>query len=174
MLAGVAITIGGFAALGAGPLRSVPPELSRYRTWRAGDVHAVSTPLAILCQALPEKELARRRAQVQREQGPHAERYLRVFHNPTASLVGGDSDAKYPVGSIIAKEKLADPYARRAEAVAFMIKHAPGYSAESGDWEFRYYPEPRGADYASCVECHRTGTSRDYVFSRPKGERSGR
>jgi hypothetical protein len=146
MLAGLAVIIVGFAAVGTGPLRSLPPELSRYRTWQAGEVHAVSTPLAILCQAPPEKELARRRSELQRAHGPHAERYLRVFHNPTASLAGGNSESTYPIGSIIAKEKLVDPYARRAEAVAFMIKRAPGYSANSGDWEFRYFPEPRGAD----------------------------
>ena len=148
----------------------LPPQLAGYRAWQAGDVHAVSTPLSILCAALPPKELARRREELQRAHGPHAERYLRVFANATASAAAREAMAKtFPPGSVVAKEKLADPYAAHPEAVAFMIKHAPGTYPGSGDWEFRYYPEARGAEYSGCIECHRTGASRDYVFGRLTG-----
>ena len=47
-----------------------------------------------------------------------------------------------------------------------MIKRAAGARPASGDWEFGYFPEPPEADYSGCVECHRTGAVRDYVFTR--------
>jgi hypothetical protein len=72
------------------------------------------------------------------------------------------------VGTILAKEKLL---ARGGipQAVAFMIKRPPGTLPDSGDWEFRYYPQVRDANYSSCVACHKSGTLRDYVFTRLRG-----
>ena len=149
------------------PALDLPPPLAGYRAWPAGAIHAVSAQLSLLCVALPEKELERRREEARRAHGPHAERHVRVFANPTAFAAARDSGAQaFPAGSIIAKEKLGDPQATKAEAVAFMIKHASGTFPESGDWEFRYFPETRGASTTGCVECHRAGASRDYVFGR--------
>ena len=146
----------------------LPAPLAAYRSWQAGRVHAVSPPLSILCVALPEEELVRRRAEAARAHGPHAERYLRVYANPRAAAAAREpGDQPFPAGSIIAKEKLAGP-AATPEAVAFMIKEPPGTSPESGDWTFRFFPEPASASYTGCVECHRGGASRDYVFSRWK------
>lgn len=144
----------------------LPVRLAGYRSWQAGSVHAVSLPLSILCVALPEEELARRRREAAQAHGPHAERYLRVYANARAAAAAHESgEQPFPAGSIIAKEKLAGP-AAKPEAVAFMIKEPPGTSPESGDWTFRFYPEPAKASYSGCVECHRAGASRDYVFSR--------
>jgi Cytochrome P460 len=163
----VALGCVGIAASGRSSIGSLPAHLSGYRNWQAGDVHAVSTPLDGLCIPLPEKELAQRREELRRAHGPHAERFLRVYANPIASKAAPDGErAAFPEGSIIAKEKLADPNSSSAEAVAFMIKRAPGTFPQSSDWEFRYYPESRGADFSGCIECHRAGASKDYVFSR--------
>ena len=157
MARGIVVLLGALslAAAGTSLPRGLPASLTGYRAWQAGDIHAVSTPLSILCAALPEKELARRREEARRAHGPHAERYLRVFANPTAARAarGNGTAGSFPQGSILAKEKLLDPYAKRAEGVAFMIKRAPGTLPESGDWEFRYYPQPREASYSGCVEC---------------------
>jgi hypothetical protein len=169
MARAIVAVLGGLSLAAASSLPDgLPAHLTGYRAWRAGDVHAVSIPLSILCVALPEKELARRREEALRAHGPHAERYLRVFANPVAAKAARETIAtrEFPQGSILAKEKLLDPYATKAEGVAFMIKRAPGTFPKSNDWEFRYYPEPRGASYSGCIECHRTGASKDYVFSR--------
>src|SRR5262245_48877879 len=133
-------------AMGASssPPASLPTQLARYRAWHASDVHAVSIPLEMLCVSMTDEELARRRAEGQRTQGPHAERYLRVYANPAAISVV-EAAKGFPVGSIVAKEKLLDPYANRVEGVAFMIKHPEGTFSDSGGWEFRYFPERPGA-----------------------------
>jgi hypothetical protein len=52
------------------------------------------------------------------------------------------------------------------EGVAFMIKHPKGEFASSDGWEFVYFPTPTSrASYTRCVSCHRSGASKDYVFS---------
>jgi hypothetical protein len=156
-------------AHGQSTILNLPTSLAGYRAWWSSEVHAVSIPLSMLCAALPEQEFRRRRAEALRAHGPHAERYLRVYANPTARSTDQTPTAKaFPVGSIIAKEKLADPQAAKADGVAFMIKHPPGTFPSSGDWEFRYYPETRGASYTGCIQCHHTGATRDFVFSRLK------
>ncbi len=154
-------------AHGQSPVSKLPALLEAYRGWWSGEVHAVSIPLSMLCAALPEKELARRRAEAQRAHGPHAEHYLRVYANPAARSTDRDAKA-FAVGSIIAKEKLSSSQAPKADGVAFMIKHPAGTFPSSGDWEFRYYPESQGSSYAGCIECHRAGASQDFVFSRLK------
>ena len=131
----------------------LPAHLADYRSWRAGDVHAVSPPLAALCVALPPKELQRARSKARRVYGPHAERYVRVYTNPTAALTLSDPVARqFSAGSIIAKEKVGDPTGTQVEAIAFMIKHPAGAFSESGGWEFRYYPENREASYSGCID----------------------
>ena len=74
------------------------------------------------------------------------------------------------MGSIVVKEKLGRTDSN-TEAVAFMIKHPKGKFAESGGWEFLYYPSTGPApspahagEYKGCVTCHRAGAKRDYVF----------
>ena len=149
---------------------NLPARLADYRGWRASEVHAVSAPLAALCVALPPKELQRARSKARRAYGPHAERYVRVYANPRAALTRLDTVAKeFPAGSIFAKEKLIDPTGTQVEGIAFMIKHPAGAFSGSGGWEFRYYPENREASYSGCIDCHKAGASRDYVFGSHDG-----
>jgi hypothetical protein len=67
--------------------------------------------------------------------------------------------------SIIAKEKRLERDDAHLAGVAFMIKHGKGELKESGGWEFAYYPSAPQARYDGCVDCHRSGGSKDYVFS---------
>ncbi len=54
-------------------------------------------------------------------------------------------------------------------AVAAMIKHPPGYSAATGDWEFLFYGKDRKAAdgaalQAHCGGCHASSRSSDFLF----------
>jgi hypothetical protein len=90
----------------------LPSELSRYRDWQADDVHAVSVYVSSLCApslgvASHESDLVRPGLEGHRLNGPHAQRYVRVFANPAAVAAARDPAAtSFPVGSILAKEKL--------------------------------------------------------------------
>jgi len=95
---------------------------------------------------------------------------IRVYANPPAyPLLRSPRGPQFPVGSIIAKAKLAegspDPV-----AVAFMIKHEAGYDPEALDWEFLYFdgdPLRRvslSADSRTCQGCHGPLKEGDGVF----------
>jgi hypothetical protein len=90
------------------------------------------------------------------------------YANPLAAAALKDEHTTlFPVGSIIAKEKLKEPQDARAEGVAFMIKRPKGQFVESDGWEFLYRPAAAGqGDYTGCIACHRTGGTKDYVFGR--------
>lgn len=98
--------------------------------------------------------------------GPHAGRWVGLYANALAlgALKANDSTG-FPPGAVIAKEKLRRPTEELPEGVAFMIKHGKGEFAESGGWEFAYYPSSSGASYRQCVSCHRAGGVKDYVFA---------
>ncbi len=158
-------------AMSTSPIE-LPASLSGYRTWRSltPDAIQVPPPLAALCRPLSKSEFEKAHAAASKPYGPHSSwPYVRTYANPIA--IRGLTDPEggtFPPGSILAKEKLPRAKDCPAQAIAFMIKHAVGEFPESGGWEFQYHPTSAGATYATCIECHRGGTSRDYVFGRPK------
>jgi len=101
----------------------------------------------------------------------------------------------YPVGAVIVKEKAAMPapksppvasppslagkplalneIAKRANGLVRsagsggMIKRAPGYDPEHGDWEYLYFTDPEHVEHGkllSCVQCHEAAQSTDRVY----------
>jgi hypothetical protein len=122
----------------------------------------------------------------QKENGPHAHTSVRIFMNEIATGAFRDAAAKYPVGSVIVKEKQGLGYdlvnddgelkrnaAKTASGVGGMIKRPAGYDPDHGDWEYFYFEEPAKVEQgriASCVECHRGAAATDYVFGGWAGE----
>jgi hypothetical protein len=160
------------ACLGLGPqtptLPRVPEPLAGYRAWRplGGSARPVSTPVSILCAYLPPETREQLLKAASDGHGPHAQHYVRVYANPTAVETLQDPAAKaFRAGAVLAKEKLSGPSAETAEGVAFMIKRPAGFEA-SGGWEFQYYPRSGAGSSAGCVDCHRQGAPRDFVFGR--------
>ncbi len=80
--------------------------------------------------------------------------------------------AKFPVGSIIVREKLSHAEATQPELVAVMMKRARGFNPKGGDWEFltadgmltKVREQQRKG---SCLECHSSQADRDFVFPLP-------
>jgi len=159
-------------SLGASSRANLPPTLADYRSWHSLSAEPTLVPASLLTLCTPVSNS--HRAAAAGTHGPHGDRYVRVYVNPVARRVLSDAETRpFPPGAVIAKEKVRRPGDRRAAEVAVMIKREPGQFTESDGWEFRYYPSRTGAGYTACVECHRTGASRDYVFSRntPGGRR---
>lgn len=75
---------------------------------------------------------------------------------------------KFPVGSIIVKEKLGSPDSTQPELLTAMIKRGPGYNPESGDWEYLVLDGAASkiieqGKLTRCSGCHRPYQSSDFV-----------
>jgi hypothetical protein len=84
---------------------------------------------------------------------------------------------KYSEGAVVVKENYNSDHGRPGQAttLTIMIKHAPGYDADNGDWEYMQTDvsgnillRGNSADVnvnKTCAECHANVAERDYVFS---------
>jgi hypothetical protein len=71
------------------------------------------------------------------EPSPHLHKYISVFVNPVGrEQMMTKQTPEFPVGSMIVKEKLATADSTTPELLTAMIKRAPGYNPEGGDWEY--------------------------------------
>lgn len=108
-----------------------------------------------------------------RRYGPHANSAILIFMNDRALA---KSEGDFPVGSVIAKEKVGDtfgingrliPLDEKQRPVGGMVKREPGYDPENGDWEYFYFEDPAAVysgRIASCIECHAQARDTDHVF----------
>lgn len=96
-----------------------------------------------------------------------------VYANELAhEAIASDGQAKFPVGSIIVREKLASADAARPELVVVMIKRAAGFNPSGGDWEFitadgTLAKVRERQKKGSCLDCHSSQADRDFVFPPP-------
>lgn len=109
-------------------------------------------------------------------QGPHSESTILIFMNETAADTFTRGGRKYPIGSVIVKQKLPSPLIDRSSRVGVMqanlgvggmVKRPAGYDPEHGDWEYFYFDDPADVTsgrMANCVECHHSVRRTDYVF----------
>ena len=90
---------------------------------------------------------------------PAAHRALKVWGTP-----------KFPPGSVIVRETLANPGDAKPVLLVAMVKRAPGFNPKGGDWEFLSI-EPslkkiKGRQKkGSCLDCHSSQQERDFIFS---------
>ncbi len=103
--------------------------------------------------------------------GPHLKPAIVVRTNPEAFAAFCAKQSPMPVGTVVLKEKHENEDASdRANEFGAMIKRAPGYDPEHGDWEYVYgsiSPKltfERGK-LASCIACHDAYAKKyDYLF----------
>jgi hypothetical protein len=91
-----------------------------------------------------------------------------VYINPAGREAFQQASSVFPVGTIIAKEKLLTLDSKHADGIGFMVKRPDARFRSSGGWQFLYYPEvgtPRDVQ-DHCAQCHRNAAQRDYVFAR--------
>ena len=145
-----------------------------YSTYRKITPHPVlvNPGLARLCRGAFKSDVERLRA----EFGPHAHTEILIYMNDSAAQAFASDQQSYPPGSVIVKQKtLLDYYdettkkrvRRHPAGVGGMVKRAPGFDAEHGDWEYFYFEDPEKIEsgkIASCVDCHQNAKARDYVY----------
>jgi hypothetical protein len=143
---------------------SIPSALADYSSWTELTPGPRLMPYELTLLCMPS---AVRPDEARKTHGPHANLWAAVYANPAAlATLETKSSTGFPAGAIIAKEKRRQREDRTPEGVAFMIKHPQGEFLDSNGWEFVYYPSPgKRSSYARCVSCHRSGASKDYVFS---------
>ena len=115
----------------------------------------VNAAFARLCRGLTQEEID----DVKKEYGPHFMATVKIYMSESAATAFGKPNPRYPVGSIVVKEK--------DRGVGGMIKRPPGYDPEHGDWEYFYFDQPAKIErgkISSCVACHAGAQDRDHVF----------
>ena len=143
---------------------SIPSALVDYASWTELTPGPRLMPYELTVLCMPA---AMRPDEARKSHGPHANLWASVYANPAAlATLKTKTSTGFPAGAIIAKEKRRHREDGTPEGVAFMIKHRKGEFADSDGWEFVYFPSlGNRSSYARCVSCHRSGASKDYVFS---------
>ena len=144
---------------------SVPDKdlaiLAKYRQWTlVNPTPELMEPLAaISCVRIPGRE----------EPSPHLHKYISVFVNPVGrEQMMTKREPKFPVGSMIVKEKLGKPDSAMPEVLTVMIKREPGYNPDNGDWEYLVLDGPASTivergKLTRCSGCHSSYSGTDFV-----------
>jgi len=145
----------------------LPQELRLYRDWPQllRSPYQVPVQLWIRCMAPTAADWEKAR----RTYGPHTERYIRVYANAAAATAASSENARhFPVGAVLAKEKLLGSPHGSVEGVAFMTKRPKAAFPETNGWEFSYFPDSSDMrrTHESCASCHRSAASTDFVFGK--------
>jgi len=121
---------------------------------------------AALCAAV----LPPTAADVNGATNPHRRKYITVYVNESGRrAMMEQASPKFPMGSVIVKEKLSEPTSTTPELLTVMIKREKGFNPESGDWEYAVFDgtgtklESRGK-LSNCQGCHVTLPKSDYIF----------
>ena len=137
-----------------------------YRGWsRVNPEPAVfHSRVATLCAAPPTAEQRR-----QEEQNPHRDKFVTVYVNDAGRRAMLEEKApRFPVGSLVVKEKLAARDSSEPELLTAMYKRAAGYDPGGGDWEYLVL-DGRGQEVRargkleSCRACHQAYPGTDFV-----------
>ena len=103
------------------------------------------------------------------EPSPHLNKYVSVFVNPVGrEEMMTKQRPKFPIGSMIVKEKLGSADSTTPEVLTAMIKRGPGYNPESGDWEYLVLDGAASkiieqGKLTQCSGCHRAYQYSDFV-----------
>lgn len=136
-------------------------SLAKYRQWTlVNPTPQLMEPLpANSCAILPGRAAS----------SPHVHKYISVFVNPVGrEAMMTKQSPKFPVGSMIVKEKVGSPDSKNPEVLTAMIKRGPGYNPENGDWEFLVLDGAASkiverGKLTRCSDCHRPYDASDFV-----------
>lgn len=75
---------------------------------------------------------------------------------------------KFPIGTMIVKEKLGSADSTKPELLTAMIKRGPGYNPEGGDWEYLVLDGAASkiveqGKLERCSGCHRPYQNSDFI-----------
>ena len=135
--------------------------LAKYRQWTL-----VNTELQLM-EPLSAMSCAIIRGR--NESSPHTNKYVSVFVNPVGrEQMMTKRSPKFPVGTMIVKEKHGSLDSTKPEVLTAMIKRQPGYNPESGDWEYLVLDGAattivEQGKLTRCSGCHQLYKSSDFI-----------
>jgi hypothetical protein len=100
---------------------------------------------------------------------PHQDKYISVFVNSLGrEEMMTKRSPKFPIGSMIVKEKLRSHDSTKPEMLTAMIKREAGYNPESGDWEYLVLDGAASkiveqGKLTRCSGCHRPYKFSDFI-----------
>ena len=101
-----------------------------YKKWtKINDTPQIMrTEVQALCRAILQKDL---------DNNIHNNRYINVYVNSIGKTeMLTKKNPKFPVGTIVVKEKLDSPESKLPSLLTVMIKRKKGFNPPVGDWEF--------------------------------------
>ena len=152
---------------------AIPPKppagaelVAGYKGWtRVNPEPAVfHSHIAIQCY-MPTAEQSR----LEHEKNPHRNKFVTVYVNDAGRrAMLEEKSPRFPVGSLVVKEKLTTRDSSEPELLTAMYKRAAGYDPEGGDWEYLVL-DGRGKEVRargkleSCRACHQAYPGTDFV-----------
>lgn len=141
-------------------------DIKNYKNWFCVTPRPVYLlpAIATLCRPATPEEVK------EDDSNPHMSRYFNVYVNPLgkkAMLTA--KNPRFPVGSIIVKEKLPSEKSHSPELLTVMIKRKKGYDRAHGDWEY-LVTNGKGTKIQecgkmeTCQSCHASQKTTDYVY----------
>lgn len=140
-------------------------EIANFKSWTRVNKNPAVIPseISALCKRPTQAEMDAD------AKNPHNDKFINVYVND----IGKDEmltkkSPKFPVGTVIVKEKLPNAGSEDAELLTVMIKREKNYNPKVGDWEFLTFngagteTTARGK-LESCQTCHLVEKSTDYV-----------
>ena len=103
------------------------------------------------------------------EKNPHRDKFVTVYVNDAGRrAMLEEKSPRFPVGTLIVKEKLTTRDSTEPELLTAMLKHEKGYDPEGGDWEYLVL-DGQGREVRargkleSCRACHQDYPHTDFV-----------
>lgn len=130
-------------------------SIKNYPQWTRANPEPLKIPnqLWVMCALPPPDQQARLTS-------PHSDHFSNVYVNAVGvEAMAQAEQRRFPVGSVIVKEKLLEAAANAPEALGIMIKRAAGFNPSGDDWEYLYWTPTAGlqrdAEAArQCQACH--------------------
>ena len=138
-------------------------EILKYKTWTVVNAEPVKLDpvMAALCADIRS-----------RPDTPHKDKYIRVYVN----TVGEEAflttkNPKFPIGTIVVKEKLSEKQSQTPEFYTIMLKREAGYNPRGGDWQYLIMDSAKlkiekPANLESCQSCHAAWAAKSDSISR--------
>lgn len=140
-------------------------EVAGYKNWtKINDKpQFMASRVAAMCASPTQKQID------DEAKNPHIEKFINVYINsPGKDEMLTKKSPKFPVGTVIVKEKLSSPDSTAPELLTVIIKREKGFNAEVGDWEFLTLNGDATEVTAkgkleSCQTCHINYDKNDYI-----------
>ena len=141
-------------------------EIHGYRTWTLVNPQPVliSSVVNLLCRAPTQAN------RDDEARNPHMRRLISVYVNASGQqAMLNERNPKFPVGSVIVKEKFLPGKQDAPELLTVMVKREQGFNPASGDWEYMVTNgagtkvEARGK-IESCQTCHVSMRESGFVY----------